>query len=396
MKKSYRKEVIIARCIFAAVLLVLIGLIIFAATFISNGIGKKDSQDSQSRVESQISQETEEDKSGEDDSTTEMDSVEIQPSETEASEIETSESESEQSEEAENQDSPSQDVWTTIVNVNFRTEPNTTSQVIFGIDQGTEITLVAIENDWAKVSYKGYTGYIKAELLQKKSVSVEDSEENDGNTAENTSAGNVVVIDPGHQKKGDNTKEANGPGSSTMKPRVSAGTTGKTTGVPEYELNLEIGLLLKTELESRGYTVYMTRTTHDVNISNKERAEYATSVQADIAVRLHGNGVDDTSVSGALTLSPSSSNPYIPELADSSMTLSKCILNAYCDATGMKNQGCQTSDTMTGINWSTVPVTILEMGFMTNSSDDTNMQDDAFQTKMIQGIADGIDDYFGR
>ena len=49
---------------------------------------------------------------------------------------------------------------------------------------------------------------------------------------------------------------------------------------------------------------------------------------------------------------------------------------------------------MTGINWSTVPVTILEMGFMTNESDDTKMNDSSFRPLMVQGIADGIDDYF--
>lgn len=163
----------------------------------------------------------------------------------------------------------------------------------------------------------------------------------------------------------------------------------------EYELTLAVGLQLKTELLNRGYTVYMTRESHDVNISNMERAQYAGNVGADIAVRLPGNGVDNSSVNGALALAPSTSNPYISSLAGESQRLSRCVLNAYCNATGLKNRGVSGNDAMSGINWSSVPVTILEMGFMTNPSDDRNMQDPAFQQRMVQGIADGIDDYFG-
>ena len=207
--------------------------------------------------------------------------------------------------------------------------------------------------------------------------------------------GHVICIDPGHQSSGDSTPEPNGPGSATMKARVTGGTSGRTTGVPEYQLNLAIGLQLQQELQARGYTVYMTRTSHDVNISNKERAEYATSVGAEITVRLHANGAENTGLSGALALSPSAGNPYVAHLANASQTLSRCVLNAYCSATGMNNQGVQANDTMTGINWCTMPVTILEMGYMTNPADDTNMQDAGFQYNMVQGIANGIDQYFG-
>ena len=207
--------------------------------------------------------------------------------------------------------------------------------------------------------------------------------------------GHVICIDPGHQSSGDSTPEPNGPGSATMKARVTGGTSGRTTGVPEYQLNLAIGLQLQQELQARGYTVYMTRTSHDVNISNKERAEYATSVGAEITVRLHANGAENTELSGALALSPSAGNPYVAHLANASQTLSGCVLNAYCSATGMNNQGVQANDTMTGINWCTMPVTILEMGYMTNPNDDCNMQDRGFQYNMVQGIANGIDQYFG-
>lgn len=205
----------------------------------------------------------------------------------------------------------------------------------------------------------------------------------------------VVVIDPGHQLKGDNTKEPNGPGSSVMKARVTSGTRGVSTGVAEYVMNLDVSLKLQTELENRGYTVYMTRSTHDVNISNKERAEYAETVGADIAVRIHGNGSENRSVHGAEAYVPSASNPYVSHLAKASNVLGKYIVDAYCEATGFKNRGVFTSDTMTGMNWSSVPVTILEIGYMSNAEEDQKMQDATMQNNMVQGIANGIDQYFG-
>lgn len=204
----------------------------------------------------------------------------------------------------------------------------------------------------------------------------------------------VVVIDPGHQLRGDSNKEPNGPSSKTMKARVTSGTTGVATGVAEYVLNLDISLKLKAELENRGYVVYLTRTTHDVNISNKERAEYANSVNADIAVRIHANGAGP-SVRGAETLAPTANNAYVSHLSKASMSLSREVINAYCAATGFSNRGVKNGDTMTGINWSSVPVTILELGFMSNAEEDRAMQDAIMQNNMVQGIANGIDAYFG-
>ena len=41
-----------------------------------------------------------------------------------------------------------------------------------------------------------------------------------------------------------------------------------------------------------------------------------------------------------------------------------------------------------------MPVTILELGYMTNPSDDTNMENSDYQWNMVQGIANGVDSYF--
>lgn len=205
----------------------------------------------------------------------------------------------------------------------------------------------------------------------------------------------VVVLDPGHQSSGNFETEPNGPGSSDMKAKVSSGTQGQFTGLPEYELNLQIGLQLRDLLQERGYTVHMTRESHDVDISNVERAQYASEVGGEILVRIHANGSNDPSVSGALTICQTPSNPY-QEQYEQSRLLSDCILETYCPQTGIPDQGVWETDTMTGINWAEIPSTIVEMGYMTNESDDTNMADPEFQKRMVQGIADGIDLYFER
>lgn len=293
-------------------------------------------------------------------------------------------------------------VWTT-ADVNFRKEASVDGEKIKTLTKETELKKYDEKDGWAYVKCGEELGYVSAEYVTDKKPEEKTKEDKPvSNTQVEAIPGQhrspnsaVVVIDPGHQGKGDSTKEPNGPGSSTMKARVTNGTTGVATGVPEYVLNLDIGLKLKTELENRGYTVYMTRTTHDVNISNKERAEYASTVGADIAVRIHANGAANASANGAETMAPSGSNPFVAHLANASQSLSRCVINEYCKATGFKNRGVVATDTMTGINWSTVPVTIIELGFMSNSQDDINMQNAQMQNNMVQGIANGIDAYFG-
>lgn len=210
------------------------------------------------------------------------------------------------------------------------------------------------------------------------------------------SKGILIAIDPGHQSPEIDMSgmEPNAPGSSELKMKATGGTTGAFSGAPEYELNLKISLLLRDELEDRGYDVIMTREDNDTAISNLERAQLANDAGADISVRIHANGSEDQTVNGALVLIGSEENPYVGDLYENSLNLGTAVLDSYCQETGMKNLGVQTNDTMTGINWSEIPVIILEMGFMTNEQDDLNMADEGYRIRMAEGIANGIDTYY--
>lgn len=206
-----------------------------------------------------------------------------------------------------------------------------------------------------------------------------------------TTNGHIIVIDPGHQTKDTSQTEPVGPGSSEMKAKDTSGATGVATGLREYELNLQVSNKLKEELEKRGYEIIMTRTSNEGEISCIERAEIANNVNADAFIRVHANSVDDSSTSGAMTICMTSSSPYNSYLYNDSKRLSVDILDELVTSTGCKKERVWETDSMTGTNWSKVPVTIVEMGYMSNPNEDRLMATDDYQWKIATGIANGID-----
>lgn len=205
----------------------------------------------------------------------------------------------------------------------------------------------------------------------------------------------VVVLDAGHQSKANRDKEPVGPGAKETKAKVSSGTQGRFTRVPEYQVNLDVTLQLRDELEKRGYTVILTRESNDVDISNAQRAAVANEAQAGAFVRIHCNGSEDPSVHGAFTICPTPDNPFpIGQLYEPCRALAEQVLDGLVEATGAQKQKIWETDTMSGLNWCEVPSIIVEMGYMTNEAEDNALVSPEYQAKLVQGLANGIDGFF--
>lgn len=234
----------------------------------------------------------------------------------------------------------------------------------------------------------------EAERIAQEQAKIEEAEKA-AQEMKNLRTGYLIAVDPGHQQYGNSEREPIGPGASETKAKVAGGTSGVSTGMPEYELTLQVSLKLKEELQNRGYQVLMIRETNDVNLSNAERAQMANDAGAAAFVRIHANGASSSSASGMMTICQTAGNPYNGALYSQSRALADCLFQSVAASTGARQERVWETDTMSGINWAQVPCTILEMGYMTNPEEDQRMATEEYQYQIVDGIVNGIDQFLG-
>jgi N-acetylmuramoyl-L-alanine amidase len=207
----------------------------------------------------------------------------------------------------------------------------------------------------------------------------------------------VVVLDPGHDLYANTKTEPIGPGSSTRKILDGGGTHGVVTGSREADLNLAVALRLRTLLERAGVRVVMTRTaTAATSMGNIAQARIANDAHAGLFLRIHADGSPDPRAAGTHTLYPALHAGWTDDVYAASRRAARIVQMQLVRALGFPDRGLQQRADFTGFNWSNVPVILVEMGFMTNPTEDRLLATAAYRLRAAVGLCRGTLQFLGR
>ena len=133
MKKSHRKDVMIARIIFAAMCIALIAIIAGVVMLVRAHRSKPTPNQVTQQTQSQMQD------------TTRNDVIDVPDTQdTQVAEM---------------------TYMCTTDGVNLRSEPNTDCDVVTILEMGTQVRMIGEEDGWVKVSYNDQEGYIRADFL---------------------------------------------------------------------------------------------------------------------------------------------------------------------------------------------------------------------------------------
>lgn len=168
--------------------------------------------------------------------------------------------------------------------------------------------------------------------------------------------------------------------------------------VQEKEINLAIALQLREKLEEldRGYEVLMTRD-WDVSVALEERVDLANEANADLFVSIHQNACEDASISGAEIWY---CGYYAEESGDEkifdkdSERLARLIQKRLINTELIADRGIKETDELCVVRSTQMPACLVETGFLTNTQENAQLQDETYQQMLAEEIAIGIDHFF--
>ncbi|WP_335870573.1 N-acetylmuramoyl-L-alanine amidase [Bacillus sp. 2205SS5-2] len=207
------------------------------------------------------------------------------------------------------------------------------------------------------------------------------------------SAEKNVVIDPGHGGWDSGT----------------SGYSGKTSGFYEKHANLAISLKLKEKLESEGFNVFMTRTNNDTYLSLEDRVELANNFikgknDQSVFVSVHHNSVPtniyvngfesyyyDKSAAWDAQWPP---DPIQVGYVNESKRLANSVHPSVINLLKLNDKGVRNYEPFYVIRNTQMPSVLVEMGFMSNPTEEALIKTNSFQTNAAEALKRGVVDYF--
>ncbi|MBU6429225.1 MAG: N-acetylmuramoyl-L-alanine amidase, partial [Cyanobacteria bacterium REEB65] len=174
----------------------------------------------------------------------------------------------------------------------------------------------------------------------------------------------VVVVDPGHGG-------------------VDPGTAGPR-GDTESAVVLAVAHKVARALDRDGFEPVLTRTV-DAFVRLSDRAAFIAATHAAAFVSLHCNSSGQPDVAGVET--------YFRQ--PPSERLAEAIQHSVVAATEQPDRGARQAHLLV-LKGSEVPATLLEMGFLTNPAEESQLVDPRYQTRLARAISRGIQDYLDR
>jgi N-acetylmuramoyl-L-alanine amidase len=213
-------------------------------------------------------------------------------------------------------------------------------------------------------------------------------------------AGLVIALDPGHQLGNGDPRFATQMSQTKFNGNSVKGcnTTGTETpgGYPESTFTWKVALRVKRRLEQQGATVRLTRPDNSPDMWGPcvwKRGAFGTKVGADLEVSIHGDGAPANG-HGFFIYTPASISGWTDDIAGSSLRAAHRMHDAMVAAGATSSTyisgGVATTPEMTTLNFSDIPIVLIEMGNMRNAQEAAAMESPTGQARYARWLVAGI------
>lgn len=259
-----------------------------------------------------------------------------------------------------NSNNNSQQVKIIYNGTNIRSGASTSHSIIKRANLGETYGIIEKVGDWYKIDLgSNKTGYIAGWVVETTGVSTPVTKPGASQYIKNK----TIVIDPGHGGR-------------------DAGAVG-VSGTLEKNLTLSTAKLLYDKLKSAGANVFITRS-NDTYISLNSRVSTSHYRNAEAFISIHYDSIADRSVSGTTTY-------YYNSLKDG--PFAKDINNELVKQTKLRDRGLKFGNFHV-LRENKVPAVLLELGFLSNRTEELTIATTGYQERASQGIYNGLAKYF--